>query len=480
MATILLSAAGAAIGSSIGGSVLGLSMTAVGRFIGASIGRSLDQRLLGTGSEAVETGKIDRFRLTGAGEGAPIVQVYGRMRVGGHVIWATEFKERVRESGGSGKGAPPQPKIREFSYSVSLALALCEGQITSVNRVWADGAEIAVDDLNMRVYAGTQSQLPDPKIEAVEGTGQVPAYRGTAYVVIEDLRLERFGNRVPQFSFEVTRPDLSTGELPDLVRGVAMIPGTGEYALATDPIYMRHAASAQDNPFGIGAKGKAVANVNSPSEAPDFNTSLKQLGDEAPNCGTASLIVSWFGDDLRCGSCTIRPKVEQTEHEAKSMPWSVAGIDRSLAEIVPQSDGRPVYGGTPTDASVIQAIQKMQAEGLGVMYYPFVLMDQMPGNDLPDPWTGTVEQAALPWRGRITLSAAPGQPGSPDGTAAADAEIAAFFGTASASDFSVNGGAVGYSGPQEWGYRRFILHQAALCAAAGGWKRSALAPRCAV
>ena len=75
MATILLSAAGAAIGSSIGGSVLGLSMTAVGRFIGASIGRSLDQRLLGTGSEAVETGKIDRFRLTGAGEGAPIAQV---------------------------------------------------------------------------------------------------------------------------------------------------------------------------------------------------------------------------------------------------------------------------------------------------------------------------------------------------------------------------------------------------------------------
>lgn len=468
MATILLSAAGAAIGSSIGGSVLGLSMTAVGRFIGASIGRTLDQRLLGAGSEAVETGRIDRFRLTGAGEGAPIAQVYGRMRVGGHVIWATEFKERVRESGGSGKGAPPQPKLREYSYSVSLALALCEGQITSVNRVWADGAEVPVDDLNMRVYAGTEDQLPDPKIEAVEGAGQVPAYRGTAYVVIEDLRLERFGNRVPQFSFEVTRPDLSTGEAPDLVRGVAMIPGTGEYALATDPIYMRHAASSLDNPFGIGAKGKAVANVNSPSEAPDFVTSLKQLGDEAPNCGAASLIVSWFGDDLRCGSCTIRPKVEQAEYEAKSMPWSVTGIARSSAEIVPQSDGRPVYGGTPTDASVIQAIQKMQAEGLAVMYYPFILMDQMPGNGLPDPWTGMAEQPALPWRGRITLSTAPGQPGSPDGTETADAEIAAFFGTASASDFSVSGGVVGYSGPQEWGYRRFILHQAALCAAAGG------------
>ena len=67
MATILLSAAGAALGSSLGGSVLGLSMTAVGRFIGAGLGRAVDQRLMGAGSETVETGRIERFRLAGAG-----------------------------------------------------------------------------------------------------------------------------------------------------------------------------------------------------------------------------------------------------------------------------------------------------------------------------------------------------------------------------------------------------------------------------
>ena len=163
MATILLSAAGAAIGSSVGGSVLGLSMTAVGRFVGASLGRALDQRLMGQGSDAVETGRIDRFRLTGAGEGAPVAQVYGRMRVGGHVIWATEFLERVHnEGGGGGKGAPAQPQVRRYSYSVSLALALCDGEISGVNRVWADGAEIPLRDLDMRVYRGTHDQLPDP------------------------------------------------------------------------------------------------------------------------------------------------------------------------------------------------------------------------------------------------------------------------------------------------------------------------------
>ena len=42
MATILLSAAGAAAGGSIGGSFLGLSMVAAGRFVGATVGRMID------------------------------------------------------------------------------------------------------------------------------------------------------------------------------------------------------------------------------------------------------------------------------------------------------------------------------------------------------------------------------------------------------------------------------------------------------
>jgi len=92
MATILLSTAGAAIGGSVGGTLAGLSSVAIGRAVGATLGRVIDQRLLGQGAQAVETGKVDRFRLTQAGEGAAIAQVYGRMRVGGQVIWASDFR----------------------------------------------------------------------------------------------------------------------------------------------------------------------------------------------------------------------------------------------------------------------------------------------------------------------------------------------------------------------------------------------------
>ena len=75
MATIFLSAAGAVVGAGFGGTVLGLSGAIIGRAVGATIGRAIDQRLLGSGSRAVETGKVDRFRLTGASEGAPVGEI---------------------------------------------------------------------------------------------------------------------------------------------------------------------------------------------------------------------------------------------------------------------------------------------------------------------------------------------------------------------------------------------------------------------
>ena len=263
MATILLSAVGASIGAGFGGSILGLSGAVIGRAVGATLGRVIDQRLMGSGSQTVETGRVDRFRLTSASEGAPVGQVWGRMRVAGQVIWASDFTEHVKTSGGGGggKGAPkPQePTVKEYSYTVNVAVALCEGKITRVGRVWADGIEISRSNVAMRIYRGGENQMPDPKIEAVEGAGKVPAYRGTAYVVIEDLELGQFGNRVPQFSFEVFRAAQGAlvDDVTDLaqgISGVALLPGTGEYSLATSRVH-----------YSTGIGKNVSANVHTPS-----------------------------------------------------------------------------------------------------------------------------------------------------------------------------------------------------------------------
>lgn len=454
MATILLAAAGASIGAGFSGTMLGLTGAVIGRAVGATVGRMIDQRLLGGGARPVETGRIDRLRLQTAGEGTPIPRIWGQLRVPGHVIWASPVSEisRTHDAGGKGSG----PRVTELTYRLSLALALGEGPIRSVGRVWADGEEIDPGELNMRPYLGDENQLPDPVIDAHEGEA-APAYRGIAYVVIEDLALERWGNRVPQLSFEVTRGVADSGSLADNVEAVALIPGTGEYALAT-----------RDAAIDKGLGETVILNRNTPMGGTDFQVSLATLGRELPRTKSVSVVVSWFGDDLRVSDCTVRPKVEHRDADAASMPWRAGGIGRAEADEIARLGDRPIYGGTPDDASVVDALTAIRGSGRKAVFYPFILMEQLDGNGLPDPWTGAAHQPVMPWRGRITTSIAAGRAGSPDGTAIADNEVARFFGQAAAGDFAVEGTRVRYTGPAEWSYRRFILHYAHLCAMAGG------------
>ncbi len=160
------------------------------------------------------------------------------------------------------------------------------------------------------------------------------------------------------------------------------------------------------------------------------------------------------------------PSVDDATKVTTGAAWSVSGQVRGTARVVSRSNSLPAYGGTPSDASVIHAIQDLKARGLKVMFYPFVLMDIPAGNVLPDPYGG-VAQAVYPWRGRMTASKAQGVVGSPDKTAALATEIASFVGTATPSQFNNGTDTVNFTG-SEWSYRRMILHYAKLCALAGG------------
>lgn len=462
MATVLLSAAGAAFGGSLGGTVLGIGAATIGQAAGAIAGSFIDQTLLGSGSAAVETGRARSLRIQSSTEGAAIPRVYGRMRVAGQLIWSTRYQENTRTTTQGGKATGRGQRVTEYSYSISCAIGLCEGPIARIGRVWADGKLLDLSTLNHRVYQGDEIQLPDPKIEAVEGAGTVPAYRGLAYVVFEDLPVGAFGNRIPQLNFEVYRnaAPLAGPEagppVSDVIKAVCLSPGTGEFALDPDPVRVTYPAG-----------GGRFANINNAAGVTDFQAALDQLEADLPGTEAINLVVSWFGDDLRCGQCRVEPRIEEAGRPTTPEAWSVAGLTPATARLVSQADGRPNFGGTPSDASIVRAIQDMAARGKKVVLYPFLLMDIVEGNGLPDP-NGGSEQPVFPWRGRITLDAAPGQAGTTDQTAAAAQDVSAFFGTAQASDFSVSAGSVTYVGPNEWTWRRFVLHLAALGAAAGG------------
>ncbi|MDZ4135576.1 MAG: hypothetical protein U1D06_08285, partial [Paracoccaceae bacterium] len=249
MATLVLGAVGSAIGGAFGGAILGFSGAAIGGFIGSTIGSVVDNWIVSSLAPAqrIEGARLDSLRITSSTEGAVIPRLFGRMRIGGNIIWATDFREEVNTtSQGGGKGSGPKVKTTEYLYFASFAVALCEGSeagpaginlsggeieggggpagqgITGIGRVWADGKPMDMTGVTWRWYPGDEVQAPDPFISAKMGAGNTPAYRGTAYVVFEELNLSAFGNRLPQISFEVFRPLVDPDTAEGLVKAVTM------------------------------------------------------------------------------------------------------------------------------------------------------------------------------------------------------------------------------------------------------------------
>ena len=443
MATLVLGAAGAAIGGSIGGAILGVSAATIGGFIGSTIGSVVDSWIISSlaPTQRIEGARLDTLRITSATEGAVIPRLYGRMRMGGNIIWATDFREETKTTtqGGGKGGGGGKVKTTEYLYYASFAVALCEGPITGIGRIWADGKPMDLSGVTWRWYPGDEAQTADPFIAARMGAANTPAYRGTAYVVFEELALSTYGNRLPQLSLEVFRPLADPDTAEGLTRAVTMIPASGEFTYATQAIRKTDGGAT------------VPENLNALADSTDMVEALDRLQAMAPAVESVSLVVAWFGDDLRAGSCKVRPGVEVSAKSTTPAIWSVNCVSRANAFLVSRDDqDRPVYGGTPSDFAVAQAIQEMKARGLRVTFYPFILLDVPPGNTLPNPYSDNAAetgQPAFPWRGRITCSPAAGYAGSVDKTATAASQVAALFGAATPASFSVSGQTVSWIGP---------------------------------
>ena len=79
--------------------------------------------------------------------------------------------------------------------------------------------------------------------------------------------------------------------------------------------------------------------------------------------------------------------------------WSVAGLDRAGAHLVSTVEGRPAFGGTPSDQSIRDLIAEIKSRGLKVTLYPFLMLDIPVGNTLSDPLSGAMSQPAYPCEG---------------------------------------------------------------------------------
>ena len=465
MATLALGAVGASAGSALlpaGIEVLGTTITgaAIGSQIGALAGRYIDQTLFGaSGRQHVADGpRLSDLRITSSTEGAPVPRLYGRACLGGQVIWACNLTETIvprgsSSGGGKGGGRSSNSGV-DYLYHADFAVGLCEGPISGIGRVWADGTLLDLAKVTNRLYTGTEDQTADAYIEAKQTTTHAPAYRGLAFLVFEQLPLANFGNRIPQLAIEIFRP---VDHLAQQIRGVSLIPGSGEFVYEPAEIAR-----------SVGRIATTADNVHSLQGGTDWSIALDQLQTSLPNAKSVSLVVSWFGTSLDAAQCQLRPAAVNRDKITSPLSWSVSGLTRDIAPIVSQYAGRAAFGGTPSDQSVIDAIRDLKTRGLSPVLSPFILLDIPAGNTLPDPYSAAQTQPSYPWRGRISVSPAAGRPGSPDKTTAAATAIAAFVGSAQPSHFALSNGNVIYSGPVEFSFRRMILHNAMLAKAAGG------------
>mgnify|MGYP001159251351 CR=1 FL=1 len=229
MASLALAVTGAAVGGVFGGTF--------GAQIGYAVGSIAGALLFPPKGQKVEGPRLQDLQIQSSAEGASIAQTYGSVRVAGNVIWGKPLSEHRHKEKSGGKGGGGGTTSVTYTYTADFASSLCEGPIDAVRKIWCDGKliydvseptaeEQAIADGGgyladkvaalqasldktvkgggtLRIHLGSETQLPDPLIEADLGAGNAPAYRGVCYLLFDNLALEDFGNRIPNITAEV-------------------------------------------------------------------------------------------------------------------------------------------------------------------------------------------------------------------------------------------------------------------------------------
>jgi len=214
MASIVLASVGASVGNmilpGIGGRLLGV--------VSQRVGQNLDESWGWASSSEASSSQLESFKVQDSSYGVAIPVLFGQSRVAGNVIWASDLIETASKTSSSGKGGVLSRSSTTYTYSINCAVALCAGEIGSIQTIWADSKVLYADGVwasgaveSATIYTGSDDQDVDPLLESWIGEGLVPAYRGTAYIVFEGLQLSNYASRLPNLTFEIL-PKEATGQ----------------------------------------------------------------------------------------------------------------------------------------------------------------------------------------------------------------------------------------------------------------------------
>lgn len=236
-----------------------VGMPQLGAMVGAMAGSAIDRLIWPTPPIAAQ--RLDDLKVQTCAYGTPIPRMWGTVRLAGNVIWADEKQEVVETQGGGCFGGP---EVENVQYTCTFAVQFCSGPIDKMVKLWAntkllyDGylAERSeetirprhgkighISGLRYRLYYGTEDQMPDPWIEAIEGVGNVPAYRGTCYMVIKDMPLRRYGNAIPNLTVELTTAGMEMSDYVPYETISSLVWGSDDLVWCPDGVhFVIHAA----------------------------------------------------------------------------------------------------------------------------------------------------------------------------------------------------------------------------------------------
>lgn len=224
-AQILGGGTGAVIGAILAAPTGGVSLAA-GAIYGAQIGIMAGGILAPPKGPTVEGPRLGDLSVQTSTYSQFIPRTYGTIGLSGNVFWLenNQLKEVVRKKKSGGKGGGSKSTVKTYTYFATFAVGLCEGPIAGVRRIWV-GPDLVYDagsdDLEtiissnqssgkFTIYLGTDTQQPDPRMQAEMLVANCPAYRGLAYVAVKDLALADYGNSVAGAQVKVEVVNSST------------------------------------------------------------------------------------------------------------------------------------------------------------------------------------------------------------------------------------------------------------------------------
>jgi hypothetical protein len=277
LAQVALGVAGGVVGFFVGGPA--------GAAIGFSAGMALGALANSPKPPRQSLGEIAKQT---AKESDPRIIVWGRVRpIGGNLIHCQKpIKRWVSAGSGGGKGGGGSEQKVEHVYR-TYAIGVCEGPITGFLRIWRNSKLVydargtswgeknnPVFLKNFRLHLGGWDQIPSSRLEAIWGVGNVPAYRGTAYMVAINEDLTDLGGSVPQWLFEVERAEgIFLTSRPYAIEDLEAIQG-GVPSLFSPPVIPPEAIDAQSYLISGELKVVFIPYNNWPPEALDASAEI--------------------------------------------------------------------------------------------------------------------------------------------------------------------------------------------------------------